>query len=198
MELEELSNIWKSQKISSEREYSKQALLMILNNKTISFEEQIKSRDRFEIIAAIVVIISFGVILFITPSVWQKTGCGIIILSAFWVWYKFKSVQHIAIEDEPDCNHNMYNHLQQELHWVKKQKTLLENVLWWYVLPFMTGLVIFALGFSNRMVKIFYIIGIIILGSVIWILNHRAIIKRFNPFIEELEDAISVIEEPNK
>ncbi|MDZ7680373.1 MAG: hypothetical protein U5J63_01370 [Fodinibius sp.] len=48
MELNELKNVWKQQEVPNKKEYSKSELMMLINNKMISLEEQIKSRDRLE------------------------------------------------------------------------------------------------------------------------------------------------------
>lgn len=197
MELNELKNIWNRQEIEDDMDYSREELLMLLNNNMVSFEEKIKSRDRREIIAALIVISVFGAIFFITPFVWQKVGSGIIILAGFYIWYKLKKAQRKKLESKPTFDHTLRDHLEDELQWVKKQKRMIEQVAWWYIVPISLGLIVFALSFGI-IFKITYIILVVLLGAGIWKLNQRAVAQKFNPLIEELQDAISVIENSNK
>ncbi len=195
MEFEELKHTWHQQKINEDLDYSREELLMLLNNKVVSFEEQIKSRDRREIIAVIIVVVLFSIFFFMTPSAWQKVASAIIILSGFFIWYKLKTAQRKRLANEPEFDHSLYDHLYNELKWLKKQKNMIEQVAWWYILPIALGLIVFAMGFEWIIFKFAYIGVVILIGVVIWRLNQRVVKKKFNPLIDELQEAISAIED---
>jgi Mg/Co/Ni transporter MgtE len=89
MELDELKSIWwKKQKVEEQEYLSKEQLVMMLNNKMISFDEEIKKRDWREIGTAIVMSVICGVLLFILDSIWFKLSCVTIILASGLISYK--------------------------------------------------------------------------------------------------------------
>lgn len=198
MELDEMKHIWKNQQIENGMDYSNQELLMLINNKSIAFEEQIKARDRREIVVAIIVALFFGVFFFFMPSVWQKVGSGIIVLSCILIGYKLRSVRRQSVANEPNHDHSVHQHLLCELRWVKSQKQLLQNVVWWYICPLALGLIVFAFGFQAGIFKVLYIIMVIAMSAATWYLNKRAVNKRFEPLIKHLKKGISAIDGEKK
>lgn len=191
IEFNDLKQTWHRQEASENLDYSQEQLLMLLNNKIVSFKEQIRSRDRREILAAILVIIVFGVFFFVMPSIWQKVGSAIIVISGSYSWYKLKAVQRKAIKQEPDFDTTLPDHLKHELQWLEKQRKLLKIVAWWYILPIALGLILFAIGFERVIFKFVYIACVVLLGIGILMLNQNAVRKRFDPLIDKLREALS-------
>lgn len=198
MEFDDFKQTWKQQETPENLDHTQEQLLMLLNNKVISFEEQIKARDRREIFAAILVTVIFGVFFFVLPSIWQKTGSAIIVFSGILIGYKIKTAQRESIKQETDPDTSLRNHLSHELQWMRQQKRLLKTVIWWYVLPLVIGIILFAIGFEGLIFKLVYIGVVILLGiGVLW-LNKYAVEKKHNPIIEELREALSFIENSKK
>lgn len=193
MKLDELKQIWKQQKIERDMEYSQSELLMLINNKMISFEKDIRSRDRLEIIACALVVLIFGIWFFTASSLWTRIGCAIIVAGCFFIVYKLKKAQPKA-DDPVRYDHSIAEHLQYELRKVRTQKRLLKNVAWWYILPNVMGLFFVTLGFPLSIwFKAGYITLIIALAAWIWYMNQKAISNRFEPLIGELRDSINFI-----
>jgi len=195
MEFDELKKVWKNQAKQESGEYTKSEVMMLINNRMVSLEEEVKSRDRLEIIAAVLIIICFGVILFTTNSVWKQFGSTIIIVSAVFIWYKLKSTQVESFSEQLSPDRPMKEYLHVELQRVQKQKTLLKNVAWWYILPIFTGLLFFSFGFDSSLAfQVGYMIFVALLSVGIWMLNQRTVKKKFDPLINEIQEAIRFIE----
>jgi len=196
MELDTLKRIWKKQKGRRNYEYSRSELIMFINNKMISFEEKIRSRDRLEIIACIVIIICFGITFFTTESIWKQVGSGAIILSGIFIWYKLKSTQAQTINHEPSPDRPMREYLELELQSIRKQKKLLRNVAWWYILPMDVGLFLFTLGFNSGLItKLIYLAVVVLFSIFVWKINQRAAKRKFDPLLREINEAIQFVEE---
>lgn len=195
MEFDELKKTWKRQQINQELEYSEHEVLMLINNKMISFEKDIKTRDRGEFIASALVIIAFGILFFVMSSVISKIGCIVIILSTFFIAYKLKKNQPNKIEDKRSRNHTIRQHLKQELKNVQKQKALLTNIVWWYIAPPCLGLFLFTIGTTwYNTAKIIYLLLLVLMAVAVWYLNQRAVTRRFDPLLKEIKDSIAFIE----
>lgn len=196
MELDELKNIWHKQDMKDNMQYSRSELLMILNNKMITFEQQIQARDRWEIGACILVIIIFGSFLYFAPSLLAQIGCGVIIFSAGFIWYKLKSAQNKLAGDINNPDHSLADHLELELSKVKVQKKLLKTVGLWYIAPICIGLSLFTAGSDwGELAKIIYMSAVVVLSVAIWGWNQRTIAKRFDPLIEELKQSRRFLED---
>jgi len=196
MDLDNLKKIWKQQKSSNNYEYSQSELIMLINNKMISLEEKVRSRDRLEIIACIVVIICFGITFFTTESIWKQVGSGAIILSGIFIWYKLKSTQVQTLNNEPSLDRPMREYLKLELQSIQKQKKLLRNVAWWYILPMDIGLFLFTMGFnSDFTTKLIYLSLVVLFSGFVWKLNQRAVKRKFDPLLREISEAIQFVKE---
>lgn len=196
MELDELKHVWKQQS-SRDMDYSRSELMMLINNKMISLEEKIRSRDRLEIIACIILIVSYSIIFFTTNSAWKQAGSITIILSGILIWYKLKSVQRQSFsKDDPSPDRPMREYLHLEAQSIKKQKNLLKSVVWWYILPIGIGLFLFTMGFDAGLTtKIVYLAIVVLLGIGVWWMNQQAVKQKFNPLLQEIENAIEFVEE---
>lgn len=194
MEFDELKRTWKEQKSNTDMDYSKSEILMLINNKMLSFEKDIKSRDRLEIIACILVMILFGFTLFTTESIWKQAGSVVIILSAAYIWYKLKRTQKETFEDEYSPDRPMIKYLNLELQSIRKHKKMLKNVAWWYLLPMLVGVLLFTIGFSTSLLaKVIYMAVVLLFGGFVWKLNQNAVQKKFDPMIAEITEAIEVL-----
>lgn len=199
MELIDLKKIWKKQQVIPEMDYSRTELMVLINNKMVSLENEIKSRDRREIIAIIIVIVFYGIIFLTTQSIWKQAGSIIIILSGIFIWYKLKSTQRKIKDEEPTPNQSMIEYLNHEMRSVLSQRKLLKNVAWWYLLPLETGLLLFTVGFELGItLKIIFMFVFILTGWGIWELNRHAVRHRLDPLLIEIKDAIRFLEEDEK
>lgn len=199
MELNELKQVWKQQNIDSKMEYSQSELMLLINNKMLSLEKEIKSRDRLEIIACVVIVLFFGYILFTTQSLWKQIGSATLMLSGVFIAYKLKSAQ-ITRPDEPSqYDHSMQEHLSWELQQVRRQKKLLKNVAWWYIAPIVVGLLFFTIGFESGIItQVVYMAVVLAFSAFVWHLNQRTVQKKFDPLIKEITEARDSLNESGR
>lgn len=195
MKLDELKRTWKEQKSSTDMSYSESEIMMLINNKMISFEKDIKSRDRLEIIACFLVMIFFGFTLFTTESLWKQAGSVMLILSAAFIWYKLKVTQKETFGDKHSPDRPMSEYLNLELQTIRKHKKLLQNMAWWYLSPMLVGLLLFTIGFNTGLLpKVIYMAVVFLFGGFVWKLNQNAVQKKFDPMITEIEEAIEILQ----
>jgi Flp pilus assembly protein TadB len=197
MELDELKTIWKKQEIKNRESLSKEQLSVLLNNKMISFDEKIKSRDRREIGAAIFVSFIFGILLFVMDSIWTKLGCVTIILACGFISYKLITERRAAIDKKSNPNTTFKENLQFELQKVETQRNLLKNIVWWYIAPIFLGSLFFFIGIYGGITLILHIIFMIVVSGLVWGLNQHAVSKYIDPIINDIENAIQFVEDEN-
>lgn len=196
MELNELKNIWRRQQADKERDYSQSELMLLINNKMLSLEKQVKSRDRIEIIACAALVLFFGYTLVTAHSLWTQIGSTIIVAAAIFIGYRLKSSQIEKQSRDDSYNHSMAEHLQQELNQVRQQKKLLENIAWWYISPIVVGLAFLAAGFETGLLsKVTYMAVVLVCAVLVWYFNQRAVRRKFDPLIQELNKAITSLNE---
>jgi|SRR5690625_1042235 len=158
----------------------------------ISFDKEIRSRDRMEIIAGLIVAVVFTFYFFMSSSIWIKTGSAVIVLSSLFIIYWLKTRQPKQIK-EPSYNHSIYQHLKLEFYNVHRQKELLENIIWWYIGPISIGLIIFSFGFTLTY-QLIYITAIIAVGTGIWYLNQKTVARRLDPLIISIKEALDYLQ----
>lgn len=198
MELEELKVIWKKQETDKQEQLTKEQLVMMLNNKLISFDEKIKKRDWLEIAVALVTALICAVLLFYVQSIWYQLGCLSLIFASAVIIYKLQSAKSNAADQYLGADRSFGEHLKEELQKMKTQRKLLKSVLWWYLLPIFLGIVFFVIGFEQRLLyKIVYLVAIVMVYGYIWKLNQDAVAEKINPIIDDIQEAIDFIENRN-
>lgn len=199
MELGEMKAIWKRQEANNSKTLSKEQFVMMLNNKMISFEEQIKRRDWLETAVAIIVILVCLIAFFYVQSVWSQLGCTTLIFASVFIVYKLRKARKKQAKEKLEPDKSFRDHLQQELLKLETQKELLESVLWWYLAPFFIGFMFLILGFNFYLIIKVVFLGVgLILYAYIWKLNQDAVSKQINPLISDIEQAITFISNNNE
>lgn len=195
MELEELKKIWKKQEADEQESFTKEQLVVMLNNKLISFDEKIKRRDWLEIGVAVIIALSCLIILFDTQSIWFRLGCLTLIIASGVIIFKLVSARNIDTYKSIRADKSFGEHLKEELDKMNNQKRLLKSVFSWYLLPIFIGIVFFVIGFEqNLLFKVLYLAAVVILYGYIWKLNQNAVAEKVDPIIKDLEEAIDFIE----
>ena len=176
-------------------EYSNQELLMLINNKMISFDKDIHSRDWLELAAGVIVMLFFGYQFFTASSLWTMTGSAVLVFSCLFIAYKLLRAKAGNHQEREACDRGISTHLRAELQKVKRQKKLLQSVLWWYIAPICAGLLIYAAGFNGSTVfKAVYMIIVILMGIGIWYMNQKAVVQKFDPLIDEIRQSLEFLE----
>jgi uncharacterized membrane protein (DUF485 family) len=168
-------------------------LLIEMNQKLNKFDKLIKTRDNLEIIAAIIVILVMVYYAISIPYVLTKIASILIIPWAFFVIYKLRSIK----KHQP-TNLDVYflEYLVKQRSYLKRQMSLLDNILYWYILPPFVISIVFFMGFPMKPMTLISNIGFTLLVSIgVWFLNKRAVKKQFKPLIKNLDDIISNLED---
>lgn len=193
MELDEMKAIWKRQRTATGGDFKRSDLLMLIN-RMISMEERVRSRDRLEVLACMVVIVGFSAHFFVTESLLQQIGSVVLVGGALLVWYKLKTTEVHRAEKRPMVNLPMTVHLERELRRVREQKKLLGSIAWWYILPLTVGLLLFALGFqSGWAFKAGYLALVLAMGAWVWKRNQDTVRRKFAPLEREIEEALDFV-----
>lgn len=194
MEIDEMQKIWRQQKMDINQDYSQSEIMMLINNKMLALEKEIKSRDRLEIIACIFLIVVFGYYLLYSSSIWIKAGSAVIIFSSIFIWYTLKKNQIKKIKTPELADHSLKNHLKKELERVKRQKKLSQNIGWWYIAPITFGLILITIGFETGLLfQISYMALVFIVALVVWRYNQNTVKHKYDPLISEIREAIDSI-----
>ena len=195
MELDELKSIWKKQTPGKHIEYTDTEHMMMINNRMISFDEQVRSRDRLEIAACFFVAVTFGIWFFTATSIWTQLGCITLVLASIFIGIRLKMSQPKRTAEDLTCDHSLGQHLKEELAKVKRQKKLLTNVAWWYLSPIYLGQVFITLGFTlSPVYKAGYLGLVTILSIYIWYVNQQTVKARFDPLLNDLKASIEFLE----
>jgi len=196
MELDELKKVWKAEEPREKFDYGPSELIAMINNRMIALESRIRSRDRLEIIACIIIIAVFFVLLVTAESTWKRVGSAILVTAGILIWIRLKKTQKASFAEQPSPDQPISEFLKKERKAIRKQKSLLKNIGWWYILPIAVGLLTFTAGFDASIwFKAGYAGVIILVAAVVWILNQRAAREKFDPLLEDIEQALTSLEQ---
>jgi len=192
---QELKKIWKDASINDRIQLNHQKILNDMNIANKKIDKQIKYRNIAEIGASIFVIFIFSRMALNAKDGLVKFGAALVIPAAIFIIYKLLSVQNkrkpngiaLSIKDQ----------LMHRKNYLINEKALLKNILFWYILPLMIPVVIISIGSSVSFVAtLLYLCFVAGFSYYIFRLNQKAA-KKFDPHIEQLENAIQQLEIEN-
>lgn len=199
IEENELIQIWQSSSNQDRIKFEKSKLILEMKSSLDRFQKSLKYRDFVEFLNAIIVIPIFAYLTYSLPHVLSKIGCLLIILCVIYVIFKLKSLNQY----KPNTLTDSYiEYLYQYKNYLRLQKKMRETAPYWYLLPLVTGVVLFVLGIITNLdapisPRIIIIISSIIIGSVIFIYfyNLWIIKKHYTPRLEKMDKLIKTMEE---
>jgi hypothetical protein len=99
-------------------------------------------RNAVEYVACVIVVASFGYYVFTLPHVLQKIGSVLVIAAALYAPWQ---LHRRASAEPPEKAGAMpiYNFLRAQL---VRQREALRGIFWWYILPFIPGMVLIVVG----------------------------------------------------
>ena len=109
------------------------------------FERTISRRNRREYVAAAVVVVWFSVWAWFAESAVVALGCWLVALGALYVVYHLH--RHGAARRAPG-EHGVTSCLEFHRSELVRQRELLRSVWWWYLLPFVPGMLLIVVGES--------------------------------------------------
>jgi hypothetical protein len=191
---DELVKIWQSSPNQERAKFEKSRLMIDVQSTVDHLHKKIKYRDLTEQIAIIVTIPVFAYYAYSIPYIATKIASVLIIFFGLYVMYRIRS----AKKHKPGAFTESYlEYLHKTREYIQIQKQLVENVLYWYILPFMVFMFLFIIGpgFSGREIIVLKMMGIsTALGAAVYYLNKRAVRKQFIPRLEKVDELIRVLE----
>lgn len=192
---DELVKIWQSSSNQERVKFEKSRLMIDVQSSMDHFHRQIKYRDLREQVAIIIAIPAFAYLAYSIPFILSKVASILIIAWAVYVFIRLKN----AKKHKPGAFTETYvKYLYKTREYLNIQKKLLDNVIYWYILPGMTLIYLFVMGFIGVPGKDRYImrmsIGNAVLAIAIYILNKSAVKKQIVPRLEKIDELIKVLE----
>jgi hypothetical protein len=190
----ELVKIWQSSPNQERVKFEKSRLMIDVQSTVDQIHRKIKYRDLAEQLGAILVSPVFIYYAFTIPFLLTKIASILIVVWAMYVIFRIRQ----AKKHKPGAFTDNY---LQYLHTTKKyllvQKDMIDNVLYWYILPAMILMFMFILGpgvTPERMSKLTSM-GIlnIFIGAATYYLNKRAVKKQLLPRLEKIDKLIGVM-----
>jgi hypothetical protein len=140
------------------------------------FYRAVRRRNVVEYAACVVVVVIFAIYAFTMQHPMQKIGSVLIVVAAIYTPWQLHR-RGSAVPPEKAGEMPLYLFLRGQL---VRQRDALRGIFWWYILPFLPGLVLFNISFepsySPQRVPVWVILlasaGIIIVIGGIWWLNQ--------------------------
>jgi hypothetical protein len=191
---DELERIWQNSKVEIVKiDMSK--LLIDLEAQLISFDRSIKNRDRREIVAAVIVIIVFGTGVVFVASILSKIGLLVGVLHGFLVIYILRNIK----KHKPNnFSLSIKDYLIKHRQYLVEERSLLDNVIYWYLLPPFICSVLFLIGQNMSITRL--IISVLVVFGIcvhVYFLNKAGVRKCFDPLIKKINETINDIETIN-
>jgi len=175
----ELTLIWQQSAKAEVVKLNASDLILELDLQLKSLDKGLKKRDKREIIAAAIVIVIFGTGTIFFTGIISKIGLLLCALYGIIVIFVLRNVK----KHKPDIySLPVKDYLVNHREYLVKERNLLKNVIYWYLLPPFIGEVVFFIG--QNMGTISLIISIIIVFSInayIYFLNKVGVRKVFDP-----------------
>jgi hypothetical protein len=190
---QELKNIWQNSPQKEIVKFEKSKLLIDLNHDLTKFERSIKNRDRLEILAAIFVFAVFSYYAYYYTQPLAKIGSILICLASVFIVYKLKHLQ--KLKKPIDFTLSMKEQLKESLIYITQEKNLLDTILHWYILPLSLGMIVFIMGLIKDLDRLLMeLLGLVVLNIAVYLLNKRAVKKKFLPLINDINSSINELE----
>lgn len=192
MKWDELKTNWQAHTPDIDMPETKADMIKRVQQHAIRFERRIRMRDWLETIAALIITFFFGFI-FLLPETGSLSRIGILVVlaSCAFITWRLHSVR-TRYSHEPDCT--VTDILRAEIIRLDDQIQLLESVLWWYLVPLGTGVILIVLGTDGwSWFSLFYAVAVVTLYAGIYHLNQRAVQKELQPRRRELATMLESI-----
>lgn len=182
---QELKNLWQQQPVSTPTVSAPQ-LVSAMQNKMSDLRRKLLARDARELFGCVVILVIFGLFFFNTQAPVSRLGDLIVMASAVFIGWRIIHARRSTPSAKPDAT--TVETLRAELHSVRTQSQLLQSVLWWYLLPIGTGVLISVWGDDNSLFfEIVFTLTIVLTYAYIYWINQWARKKQLVPAQAQLE-----------
>lgn len=188
----ELKQAWKKLELDKDKlNLQSPNLEMNMELEINKFEKRVNHRDRKEIYTAGGLILLFTVIAIINKGYMR---IGSILLIVYFIWVIYYLTKAKARKPIFSISKSIKDQLIEYKSYVVLQRNLVSNVLYWYILPVIPGLVLFSLSFDSPIsIAGAWLIHILVL-SYVYRLNKRAAKENYDFLLKRLNQAIINLE----
>jgi hypothetical protein len=136
----------------------------------------------------------FTAFAYFTPYPISRLGAGLIVIFGFFAIFKLWHTRRQ--KNKIDYTTSLKQQLITAKSYVEKEKRLLSTILYWYILPFFIGGILFTAGrpMIGPWFLGFFILSNILVSGHIWRMNRRTVKKQLNPLIEEIDNTLQELE----
>lgn len=144
------------------------------------FERDIRRRDRREIVASAVLIPVFAAMTVVAQPVATKAGAA---LGTLWAIACIIILKRTSAAKPADTSLPCRAHLVQIAAYTRLQRSLLNSVLWWYVLPFTISCSLMFAGYGRW----WELTAVVAMAAFVLWLNKRTVKTYFDPLLRDIE-----------
>ncbi len=186
----ELINIWKSDAVSDSVKIDKMRLLIELNSSLFRMRKRIKYRDLLDLVTSSIVLPIFAIITYPIPSPIANVGTTILLVSGAITIYKLAKNFQIKMRTEVDAPFLVQ--LRQSRSFLVAQCKLLSNLRYFFIIPFVVGLILICYGAGYRSFKLMGAIAAWVgIGLLLAAINHIFGYRRFQEKLSRVDQAIA-------
>lgn len=194
---DELIKIWQSSAKVEQVKFEKSRLMLDMQSSLDRFHRLVKYGVFIEQFAAFTVVPVFLFYIYFVPPVLSKIASFLIVL---WViWYMIR-LRNIKKRKPKSVTLNYLDYLKENQTYLKLLKNMTDTILFWYVLPPMTGFFLFITGFYlEGIIDIKFLLKLILIGLATIIATYgysRWVVKKiYSPRLKKIDNLIGVLEE---
>ncbi|MCW8876115.1 MAG: hypothetical protein OQK04_19535 [Kangiellaceae bacterium] len=198
MKLDDLKRTWTQEVEALDGNQDLGPAIEMLEKETISFDKKIKRRDFIETFAAVICIPAWLYGLAKADHWMEITGLIILLLACIFI----PVILWKTRVTETDKLVGIKSFLLNEKAKVKRQISLLSNIVVWYIAPIFSGVMLLTLGaninadgqlqLGTHMWTYYGFVFILSIG--IYLLNKQGVKKKFKPILEKIENQLNELE----
>lgn len=194
---DELIKIWQSSTKVEQVKFEKSRLMLDMQTSLDRFHRLVKYGIFIEQFAAFTIVPVFLFYIYFVPPVLSKIASFLIALWAIWYMIRLRNVK----KGKPkSVTLNYLDYLKKNQSYLKLLKNMGDTVIYWYVLPPLTGYFLFIIGFSvDGIIEYRFLTKLILVGIATGIATYfysRWIVKKiYSPRLKKIDELIKVLEE---
>lgn len=193
---DDLQNIWQGAYETAVHIKDPKTFLAEMDEKFVDFNRKIKARDTREITVAVIMSLLLGYGLFVYKPLLTKIALLVGILYCLMVISFLLSVKW---QRPLKLTLNTKEFLLAYKRYLLKERRLINNVLFWYLLPPATAIGLFFVG-QGASWMVLLIMGsfVFVIYGYIYRINKRSVRKDFDPLINEIDETLHAFEEHSR
>ena len=158
---DDLQALWQSQSLGDPM-----ISLDDLRDKARRLEWHVARRNLGEYVAAVVVVVSFGWMLWVEPSRISRVGAGMVVAGTIFIVHQLrKRGSATPLPVDLAARSALEFHCEQ----LARQRDLVRGVWWWYLLPLVPGMLLVQIGQAiahpDRLSRIIVYCVVIVVGA---------------------------------